>query len=98
MRLIVRSKSGAKFWTSVLKKCDATHLQVLTTALAFRVESATELANLHSNQVSVVRGLRFRETRLRGPETKAPKRAPKSNWPIVETERLPESPPIRGYS
>jgi hypothetical protein len=52
----------------------------------------------HSNRVSVVDGLRCRETRFRGPETKAPKWAPKSNWPIVETERLHESPPIRGYS
>ena len=43
-------------------------------------------------------GLRCRETRFCGAETKAPKRHVKSNRQLAETKRAHESPPVRGYS
>jgi hypothetical protein len=52
----------------------------------------------HSNRVSGVRGLRFRETIFWGPETQLPIKAPDSCCAISETEREHRIPPIRGYS
>jgi hypothetical protein len=51
-----------------------------------------------SNRVSAGHERRRQETGFRGPETKAPKRSPKSNGSFAETERRQHAPPNRGRS
>ena len=51
-----------------------------------------------SNRVSADTERRRQETGFRGPETKAPKRPPKSNCSFAETKRRRHAPPIRGRS